>query len=521
MKSMTNKTFRKLRLVLGDQLHSGHSWYQQVDDEVLYVIAELRQETDYVKHHLQKICAFFAAMQAFATELQQAGHTVLHLTLDDTARHSNIVGLLDELCSNYAVAELDYQQPDEYRLAQQLQEMTIAGVNIRCSDSEHFLLPFTDIEQHFVAGKHQRMETFYRKMRRQHQILMEGDKPLGGQWNYDADNRNKLRAVDLASIPEPLVFGNPVGAIRRRLERHRVVTFGACDETLLWPVSRAQSLQLLDYFCQHALYRFGTFQDAMTCRSEHQWSLYHSRLSFALNSKMLHPMEVIESALRYQRQHSSDISLAQVEGFVRQILGWREHVRGIYWSNMPAYSELNALNASRPLPGYFWSGKTRMRCLQATIDQSLQFAYAHHIQRLMISGNFCLLAGIDPAQVDAWYLGIYVDAIEWVELPNTRGMSQFADGGLLATKPYAASGNYVNKMSDYCDDCFYQVKQKHGSSACPLNSLYWHFMVQHRERLQGNPRIGMVYRNWDKQSDEQRSATLDRAQWCLQHIENL
>ncbi len=521
MKPDDTRRFGKLRLILGDQLNRGHSWYREADDDVIYLISELRQETDYVKHHRQKLCAFFAAMETFARELQQSGHQVQHLTLDDTQTFTHLPALLTELCRRYAVAELEYQQPDEYRLARQLASMEIPGVNIACHDSEHFLLPFSEISEHFTPGKHQRMENFYRWMRRRHQVLMDADEPLGGKWNYDAENRNKLRRQDLAAIPEPLLFANDVGSIRERLERHGIETFGECGDTLLWPVNREQSLQLLDYFCRHCLPRFGTFQDAMTGRSEHQWSLYHSRLSFALNAKMLHPLEVIEAALEHADDAGGEVSLAQIEGFVRQILGWREHVRGVYWSNMPGYDELNALGAKRPLPDFFWTGKTRMRCLEAAIVQSLQFAYAHHIQRLMITGNFCLLAGIDPAQVDAWYLGIYVDAIEWVELPNTRGMSQFADGGILATKPYAASGNYVNKMSDYCADCHYQVKEKRTEGACPLNSLYWHFMAQHRSRLEKNPRIGMVYRNWDKQSEEQRGATLERAEWCLQHIDSL
>jgi deoxyribodipyrimidine photolyase-related protein len=521
MKPSGGKRFPKLRLILGDQLHRGHTWYRSPDPGVLYLIAEMRQETDYVKHHQQKLCAFFLAMEAFAHELHQSGHQVLYLTLDDTADFADLAELLGALCQRYTVTELEYQQPDEYRLARQLETLGIGGVAIRCCDSQHFLLPFDDIPEHFAPGKHQRMENFYRWMRRHHQILMDNGEPLGGQWNYDADNRNKLRPADLAAIPAPLLFANAVGPIRRRLERHGVKSFGECTDTLLWPINREQSLQLLRYFCQHCLPRFGTFQDAMTGRCEHQWSLYHSRLSFSLNTKMLHPLEVIEAALGYQDSAGNGISLAQVEGFVRQILGWREHVRGVYWTNMPRYSQLNALAARRPLPDFFWTAKTRMRCLEAAIGQSLQLAYAHHIQRLMITGNFCLLAGIDPAQVDAWYLGVYVDAIEWVELPNTRGMSQFADDGILATKPYAASGNYVQKMSDYCADCTYQVKEKHTATACPLNSLYWNFMVQHRSRLQRNPRIGMVYRNWDKQSEEQRSATLERAQWCLQHIDSL
>jgi len=259
----------------------------------------------------------------------------------------------------------------------------------------------------------------------------------------------------------------------------------------------------------------------MTCQSENQWSLYHSRLSFALNSKILHPLQVIQQAIDSYENSKGAISLAQIEGFVRQILGWREYVRGIYWVNMPAYASKNTLEAKRQLPEYFWNGDTRMRCMQQSIGQSLDYAYAHHIQRLMITGNFCLLTGINPDEVDQWYLGVYIDAIEWVEIPNTRGMSQFADDGIVATKPYTAGGNYINKMSDYCKSCDYRIKEKTGDDACPFNSLYWHFMAQHRPRLEKNPRIGMVYRNWDKQTPQSQQATLKKAEYYLQNIETL
>jgi len=231
---------------------------------------------------------------------------------------------------------------------------------------------------------------------------------------------------------------------------------------------------------------------------------------------MLHPREVVEMAIAQFQLPESNVSIAQIEGFTRQIIGWREYVRAVYWVNMPAYAELNRLQASHDLPHYFWNGDTQMNCMRQALGQSLEFAYAHHIQRLMISGNFCLLAGVDPAQVDAWYLGVYIDAIEWVEMPNTRGMSQFADGGLIATKPYCAGGNYINKMSDYCKQCRYDVGQKTGDSACPFNSLYWDFLIRHRGRLAANPRIGMIYR-----SREMRDATLSRADWCLRHLDEL
>ncbi|MCL1039554.1 cryptochrome/photolyase family protein [Shewanella submarina] len=502
-----------LRLILGDQLNAAHSWYQHRDDNCLYLIAELHQETHYVRHHVQKVCGFFAAMAGFAGALKQAGHKVMHLTLDDTAQDRDLPALIKRICREQQVTHFEYQRPDEYRLQQQLgqlqSQLAEQGISSDCSDTEHFLLPFEQIESRFAKGKHVLMESFYRQMRRQTGILMTDGKPEGGGWNFDADNRHKLKPEDIGQIPEPLCFGNDVSAILQRLERHRVNTIGKAKTRLLWPVSRAQSRELLQYFIHHCLPLFGRFQDAMTAESPHSWSLYHSRLSFALNTKMLHPTEVIHQALA--AWHSGDADIASVEGFVRQILGWREYVRGIYWRNMPDYADANHLQAGAALPEFFWNGDTRMQCMAAAIGQSLQTAYAHHIQRLMVTGNFSLLWGADPTQVDAWYLGIYMDAIEWVEMPNTRGMALFADGGLIATKPYAASGSYINRMSDYCSGCSFNVKARSSEDACPFNSLYWAFMVQHREKFNRNPRIGMIYRNWDRLDEGEQQATLARA----------
>lgn len=515
--------YKTLRFIFGDQLNPNHSWYkEQQQDDILYVIAELKQETGYVKHHIQKVVAFFSAMENFANALKSAKLNVLHLTLDDTQNDKTLYDLLERLAQRYHCNKIEYQYPDEYRLQKQMDNLKQnSTIKVKGTDTEHFLLPFKDIPKHFKKDKHIKMEFFYRMMRKRFDILMEGDSPKGGQWNYDQANRNKLKKADLEKIPQAKVFQNSIQNIVTRIESHDVKTFGHCSDTLLWPTSRNQAKQLLDYFCAYLLPLFGQFQDSMTCNSSEQWSLYHSRISFALNTKMIHPMQVINQVLKEFESRPNDINLAQVEGFIRQILGWREYVRGVYWQNMPDYAVKNELNASRSLPDYFWHGKTNMNCMKHAISQSLDTAYAHHIQRLMITGNFCLLTEMDPAQVDSWYLGIYIDAIEWVEMPNTRGMSQFADGGLIATKPYAASGNYINKMSDYCKDCHYNVKEKTEDSACPFNSLYWHFMDKHEERLSRNPRIGMVYKNWQKQAPEQRQATLDRAKWCIDNIESL
>ncbi|KHT44038.1 cryptochrome/photolyase family protein [Vibrio sinaloensis] len=510
-----------IRLILGDQLNIKHSWFQHQDDSVLYVIAELHQEASYTTHHIQKHCAFFAAMTSFADELKQLGHQVLYLDLDQSEQHQDLPHLLASLVEQHQATHLEYQRPDEYRLLKQLEALAIEGVTSTMVDSEHFLFPFEEIAEAFPAGKHILMEHFYRKMRRRFNLLMEGDKPVGGKWNLDANNRNAFKEDDLEAIPNPLMFATDVSDILARLERHKVKNIGDVSNPLIWPINRSQALNLLAHFCQHCLPRFGFFQDAMTDRHPASWSLYHSRLSFALNSKLISPLEVVTSAITYFEKANGDISLSQIEGFVRQIIGWREYIRAVYWANMPQYKTRNHFDAKRPLPNYFWTGKSGMNCLNQVVGQSLEHAYAHHIQRLMVTGNFTLLAGINPDEVDEWYLGIYIDAIEWVEMPNTRGMALYADGGIVGTKPYAASGAYINRMSDYCKSCRYKVNQKSGPTSCPLNSLYWHFMVRHRDRIGTLPRIGMIYRNWDKMSDEAQHAILETAERNLQRLEEL
>ena len=513
---------RTLRLVLGDQLDLQHSWFQNRDDRVIYLIAELRQETDYVRHHVQKLSAFFAAMASFARNLQKCGHRVLYLTLDETRKHHDLKALLDHLIKVYRFREVEYLRPDEYRLVNQLRDLELpSSVHVREWDTEHFLLPFQEIPEYFPKDRRLRMETFYRKMRTRFDILMDSGGPAGGRWNFDRENRLKMGPDDIDMVPEPLQFRNTTSGILDRLQRHGVAHFGAAADPLPWPVDRRQALELLEHFCTQCLPAFGRFQDAMTRIGDHRWSLYHSRLSFALNSKILSPLEVINTAVSSYEDAAGAVTLPQIEGFVRQILGWREFVRGVYWTQMPNYASLNEMGADRPLPGFFWTGETGMTCMREAIGQSLLRAYAHHIQRLMVTGNFCLLAGIRPDEVDEWYLGVYIDAIEWVEMPNTRGMSQFADGGIVASKPYAAGGNYINTMSDYCSACGYDVKDKTTEKACPFNCLYWHFMVRHRDTLASNPRIGMVFSNWDRQSPQQQEAILRRAQWCLENMEDL
>ena len=513
---------KQLRLILGDQLNSLHSWFQQVDDNVIYVIAELRQEADYTTHHIKKITAFFAAMEDFAVYLKKQNHRVCHLTLDETKKYNDLPDLLSTLAVKYSCEAIHYQQPDEYRLRDQLQQMAKQiDLPMFEEDTEHFLLPFEQLREYFIPKKHVRMETFYRFMRKRFNILMEDGKPQGGAWNYDSNNRQSFNTSDLKQIPHPLIFNNPAHVYLTRIKEYNIKTIGESSPIVDYPINRQQSLQLLHYFCENQLPNFGNFQDAMTTNSPYSWSLYHSRLSFSLNCKMITPMEVVQTALHAFVHSYGVITLSQIEGFIRQIIGWREYVRGMYWVNMPDYSSQNVLSATRDLPKYFWDGETKMQCLKSAISQSLEHAYAHHIQRLMITGNFSLLAGIHPNQVDEWYLGIYIDAIEWVELPNTRSMALFADGGWIATKPYAASGNYVNKMSDYCKNCRYKVKEKISDDACPLNSLYWNFIDQHYDKFNKNPRMSFPVRNWDKTANHQKIAIREKASNILSNLDNL
>jgi len=514
---MTQK--RILRLILGDQLNSRHSWFQGLDPKVTYLLMEIRQETDYVKHHIQKVAGFFAAMRSFADWLSDSGHRVQYLRLNDPDNRHNFEDNIRKVIKTKKINRFEYLQPDEYRLDRQLE--TIASglpLSSEVTDTEHFICRRNDVKKMFHAKKRFLMESFYRKMRRNHHILMENGKPSGGQWNFDRRNRNRYDGN--VPIPPPKVFENDVTPLVRMIENTGVATIGSIQpEHFIWPVNRNQARLLLDEFVTHRLPYFGTYQDAMTTES---WSLFHSRLSFALNTKMLHPMEVIHAALRRASGNVKPrVEIEQIEGFVRQILGWREFIRGIYWAQMPDYEKMNYFDHKASLPDYYWTGETRMACMRSAIEQSLTHAYAHHIQRLMITGNFALLAGVDPDKVDRWYLGIYMDAIQWVEIINTRGMSQFADGGIVATKPYISSANYIRKMSNYCDHCFYSHAIKTGDRACPFNSLYWDFLVRHRSKLARNPRIGMMYRTWERMKPDHQLALMEQAQRNRAHLNDL
>lgn len=507
---------KTLRLVLGDQLNLQHSWFAKADSDILCLMMEMKQETGYVKHHVQKVVGFFLAMRNFSDELQKMGHQVLYWNLDHENNTQNLSENLSFVIDKHQITHFEYQLPDEYRLDVQLDDICKhLDISFKKYDSEHFLTERAFLADFFKGKKTYLMETFYREMRKKYNILMDGQEPLTGKWNYDQENRNKLK--DPLLLKSPRVFPKNVSSIVELLKKMEVETIGFIEESKFeWPVSREESLEVLEYFCEHLLHRFGEYQDAMYSGDEF---LFHSRLSFSLNTKMLSPLEVVSQVERYFESHQESVSIAQVEGFIRQIIGWREYMRGIYWAKMPDFASMNYFGHDRRLPDFFWTGKTKMNCLKHSIGQSLKTSYAHHIQRLMVTGNFALLAGIDPDEVDQWYLGIYIDAIEWVEITNTRGMSQFADGGIVGTKPYVSSANYIDKMGDYCQGCSYDKKLKVGEKACPFNSLYWHFYNRNTELLSKNPRIGMMYRTWEKMKD--KSAILDQAEFYLERLDEL
>lgn len=513
-----SKTYQTLRLILGDQLNHHHSWFEKTNNTVLYVMMEVKQESAYVTHHIQKVIGFFSAMRSFADELRAEGHHLVYLKINDEQNKQTIHENINELVLKYNIKRFEYLVPDEFRLDELLNQISLdLQIETKYFSTEHFLTDRNELRTFFNGKKTYLMESFYRYMRVKHNVLMNGNKPLFDKWNFDSENRQKLPTH--LKPPQPLLFKRNVKELIDEIEYSGIKTIGYVDpEYFLWPVTRRESLDLLNFFVNDLLPFFGTFQDAM---SSSQWSVYHSRLSFSMNVKLIHPMEVINAAIQQWEEQPDKISFNQLEGFVRQILGWREYMRGVYWAQMPDYATTNFFEHKGKLPEMYWTGKTNMNCMKQAIGQSLQYAYAHHIQRLMITGNFALLTGSHPNDVDAWYLGIYIDAIEWVEITNTRGMSQFADGGLLATKPYVSSATYIDKMSDYCNGCYYDKKKKIGEKACPFNSLYWNFFDKHRSLLEKNPRIGMMYKVWYKMDAQTRSEILKQANYYLNHLHEI
>ncbi|GAB4531792.1 MAG: cryptochrome/photolyase family protein [Roseibium sp.] len=513
---MTDKEpCRNLVLVLGDQLSPGISSLSRADrdrDRVLMV--EVMEEATYVRHHKKKIAFLFAAMRHFAEELRDAGWHVDYVRLDDDGNTGSFRGEVDRAVRRLSPERVLITEPGEWRVLDDMRAWPDAlGCPVDILSDTRFLCSPAEFRAWALDRRQLRMEYFYREMRRKTGLLMEGDKPAGGQWNFDADNRKPARP-DLF-MPEPLRF-EPDEITREVLDlvAGRFGDHIGDLEPFWFAVTRDGAEAARDRFLEEALAGFGTYQDAML-RGEK--FLFHSVLSAYLNAGLLDPLDLCRRVEAAWRDGRAPLNAA--EGFIRQIIGWREYVRGIYWLKMPDYAEGNELGASAPLPEFYWTGRTRMRCLAEAIGQTIGEAYAHHIQRLMITGNFALLAGVEPRQVHEWYLAVYADAYEWVELPNTLGMSQYADGGLLGSKPYVSGGNYINKMSDYCGACAYDVGKRAGEDACPFNALYWNFLDRNSNKLKGNPRLNRAYATWDRMAAASREAVNRRAAGFRRRLE--
>ena len=502
----------RLALVLGDQLTEDIAALRVVDRETdTVVMAEVADEASYVPHHPKKIALLFAAMRKFAERLRASGWRVAYTKLDDPENSGSIPGELLRRASETGAREVFAAQPGEWRLIQLLDDVPL---EVHQFPDTRFFCSVQEFDGWSEGRKQLRMEYFYREMRRKTGILMDGDAPLGGRWNFDHDNRKP--APDHAEFSGPIRFEPDQVAeeVLDLVEARFAKSFGTL-RPFWFATDSVQARQALAHFIEHALPTFGDYQDAMLDKARF---LSHSVLSMYLNAGLLDPREVCAAA--EAAYHAGHAPLNSVEGFIRQILGWREFMRGIYFHEGPDYTQRNILSHERELPGFFWTGDTDMACIAKTVEQTRDDAYAHHIQRLMVTGNFALLAGVDPAQVHEWYLAVYADAYEWVEAPNVIGMSQFADGGVVGSKPYVSSGAYIDRMSDYCKGCAYSVKKKSGEGACPFNPLYWHFLMRHRQRFEGNPRMAQMYRTFDRMDADRREAALASGEAILSRLDS-
>ncbi|WP_342111054.1 cryptochrome/photolyase family protein [Methylobacterium sp. SI9] len=490
-----------LRFVLGDQLTRRISSLTDLDPEHdVVLMVEVRDEATYVRHHKQKIAFLFAAMRHVAAELKAEGVRVDYVRLTDAGNTGSFTGELERAIVRHGPERVVVTEPGEWRVWQMMQDWReTLGVPVEIRPDNRFLCPRQDFAD-WAEGRHQlRMETFYRGMRRRTGLLMNGGEPVGGRWNFDAENRKKLpkghRLPDRIGFQPDALTREVIALVEREFADH----FGDCT-SFSWPVTRADALSALRHFIDTCLPTFGDYQDAMKTGAPF---LYHALISPALNAGLLTAEEVCRVAERAFREGAAPLHCT--EGFIRQILGWREYVRGLYWARMPEYRDTNALKAHRALPWFYWSGETKLNCIAQVVADTRAHAYAHHIQRLMVTGNFALIAGLDPAQVEDWYLIVFADAYEWVELPNVHGMVLWADGGVMGSKPYAASGAYIDRMSDYCGSCAYDVEVKAGPAACPFNYLYWNFLIENEEKLAGNPRMTMPYRTLQGFGDKRRA----------------
>lgn len=500
---------RHLVVVLGDQLNLDAAAFDGFDaTQDLVWMAEVAEESTHVWSHQARIALFLSAMRHFRQRAEAAGYRVDYRQLEDAENRGSLAAELAAACQRLRPELLIVTEPGDYRVQEALRATAQeAGLPLEIRSDRHFLCTKAEFADHAQSRKQLRMEFFYRELRQRTSTLMEEGKPLGGQWNFDAENRSAFGKAGPGQVPPPVRFSpDAVTKDVLRLVAQRFADHPGRLSHFDWPVTPEEAEAALQDFLDNRLPRFGQYQDAMW--TAEPW-LYHSRLSAALNLKLLDPRRVIQQA---EARLEDGVPLAAVEGFIRQILGWREYVRGIYWHFMPEYLERNALEATQPLPAFYWTGETEINCLRHALGQTLEYGYAHHIQRLMVTGLFALLLGVRPQAVHEWYLAVYLDAVEWVELPNTLGMSQYADGGVMASKPYVASGSYIHRMSNYCQGCRFKPTERTGPTACPFTTLYWDFLRRHEHRLRSNPRMTMQLKNLARIPKMEQAAVAEAAQ---------
>lgn len=503
-----------LRFILADQLSESLAALQGLDkksDTVMF--CEVMEEASYVPHHPKKIAFLFSAMRHFAHSLEAKGVQVRYVKLDDAKNTGGFTGEVQRAVAELKSEKIIVTEAGEYRVLAMIQSwQALLGIPVAILPDTRFLASHAEFTAWAKDKKQLRMEFFYREMRKKYNILIEAGKPIGGEWNYDKENRKPpksgMTSPARISHKKSAITKDVLVLVNERFSHH----FGTL-EPFHYAVTHAQARIELDHFIENLLPNFGDYQDAMVAGEPY---LYHSLISSYLNTGLLLPLEICKKA--EAAYHAGKAPLNAVEGFIRQILGWREYIRGIYWQFMPEYGQRNTLNATRPLPEFYWGAQTGMFCVAEAVRHTRDHAYSHHIQRLMITGNFALLAGLDVKAVQEWYLAVYSDAYEWVEMPNTLGMALFGDGGVVASKPYAASGKYIHRMSNYCEKCKYDPDEMTGEKACPFNALYWDFLVRHADKFRGNQRMPYVFSTWDKFAPEKQQAIRNQAAATLQKM---
>lgn len=549
MVGMQNLLTRHLVLILGDQLDENSSVFDGFDPaQDMVLMVEAFEESTHVWSHKIRTTLFLSAMRHFAEGLRQRGWQVDYRALDSHADKTLAAGMLAAIVQHKPLAVIGVE-PGDLRVRQQIEdalkvaiksgalsaritkatavksnlkepENAVIGAFLSWREDKHFLCSLPQFRKWAGKSSSLRMEYFYRTMRKQYRVLMDADKldePAGGQWNFDADNRKSFGKAGPKNVPKAMVYkpDATTQAVIQLVNSHFADHPGSLDD-FNWPVTREQALSALKDFIDNRLPQFGPNEDAMWTNLDFGW---HSLLSSSLNLKLLNPLEVVLAAEEAYKKHALD--LASVEGFIRQILGWREFVRGVYFLDMPDLKTANHYGHTNPLPKWYWTGDTQMNCMKQCIGQTLKNGYSHHIQRLMVTGMFGVTAQVSPQAICDWYLAVYVDAVEWVELPNTAGMALFANGGRFTSKPYVASGAYVKRMSNYCSDCRYKPETRVGADACPMTTLYWNFLDQHEASFAGNPRTALMVKNLQRMTPELRAGVRSRAIEMLADLDSL